>query len=100
MLRRGGPGSNIPEGLSSRRAVPESFRPKTGTTHINSSLTAKKTALFLAAQTFPHMPAKKPAIFLAAGVVMNKFKTDEHPNAPLRADNHDLDAQPRQNNQG
>jgi hypothetical protein len=46
------------------------------------------------------MPAKEPAIFLDAGVVMNKFKTDEHPNVPLRADNHDLDAQPRQNNQG
>jgi hypothetical protein len=44
--------------------------------------------------------AKKPAIFLAAGVVMHKFKTDKHPNMPLRADNHDLDAQPRQNNQG
>jgi hypothetical protein len=83
MLRSGGPGSNIPEGLSSRRAVPESLWPKTGTTHISSSLTAKKTAHFL-----------------AAGVVMHKFKTDEHPNVPLRADNHDLDAQPRQNNQG
>ena len=65
-----------------------------------NELAAIKTALFLAAQTFPHMPAKKPAIFLAAGVVMNKFKTDEHLNVPLRANNHDLDAQPRQNTQG